>query len=107
MCRECVFEEPFVSTSETLFDIEGPIAFLTFNRPEARNAMTWGMYDALVAACDRVDADPNLRVFVLRGAGARIRRRHRHQPVLAVHVERRCDSVRAAAGWNYRPRSNG
>jgi enoyl-CoA hydratase/carnithine racemase len=58
-----------VSTSETLFDIEGPIAFLTFNRPEARNAMTWGMYDALVAACDRVDADPNLRVFVLRGAG--------------------------------------
>jgi enoyl-CoA hydratase len=58
-----------VSTPETLFDIEGPIAFLTFNRPEARNAMTWGMYDALVAACDRVDADPNLRVFVLRGAG--------------------------------------
>ena len=58
-----------MSTSETLFDIEGPIAFLTFNRPEARNAMTWGMYDALVAACDRVDADPNLRVFVLRGAG--------------------------------------
>jgi enoyl-CoA hydratase/carnithine racemase len=58
-----------VSTSETLFDIEGPVAFLTFNRPEARNAMTWGMYDALVAACDRVDADPNLRVFVLRGAG--------------------------------------
>ena len=58
-----------MSTSETLFDIEGPIAFLTFNRPEARNAMTWGMYDALVAACDRVDADANLRVFVLRGAG--------------------------------------
>jgi enoyl-CoA hydratase/carnithine racemase len=59
-----------VSTSETIFDIEGPIAFLTFNRPEARNAMTWGMYDALVAACDHVDADPNLRVFVLRGAGS-------------------------------------
>ena len=58
-----------MSTLETIFDIEGPIAFLTFNRPEARNAMTWGMYDALVAACDRVDADPNLRVFVLRGAG--------------------------------------
>jgi enoyl-CoA hydratase len=58
-----------VSTSETLFDVEGPVAFLTFNRPEARNAMTWGMYDALVAACDRVDADPSLRVFVLKGAG--------------------------------------
>ena len=58
-----------MSTSETLFDIEGAVAFLTFNRPEARNAMTWTMYDALAAACDRVDADPNLRVFVLRGAG--------------------------------------
>ena len=58
-----------MSTSETLFDIEGPVAFLTFNRPDARNAMTWGMYDALVAACDHVDADPALRVFVMRGAG--------------------------------------
>jgi enoyl-CoA hydratase len=58
-----------VSTSETIFDIEGPVAFLTFNRPEARNAMTWAMYDALVSACDHVDGNPNLRVFVLRGAG--------------------------------------
>ena len=41
----------------TLFDVDGPIAFLTFNRPEARNAMTWAMYEALVEACDRVDAD--------------------------------------------------
>jgi enoyl-CoA hydratase/carnithine racemase len=49
--------------------LDGPIAFLTFNRPEARNALTWGMYDALTAACDRVDADPNVRVFVVRAAG--------------------------------------
>jgi enoyl-CoA hydratase/carnithine racemase len=27
------------------------------------------MYDALVAACDRVDADHDIRVFVLKGAG--------------------------------------
>jgi enoyl-CoA hydratase/carnithine racemase len=58
-----------VSTAETLFAIEGPVAALTFNRPDARNAMTWGMYEALVAACDRVDADESLRVLVLRGAG--------------------------------------
>jgi enoyl-CoA hydratase len=53
----------------TLFHVEGPFAFLTFNRPEARNAMTWEMYEALVEACDRVDADPAVRVLVLRGAG--------------------------------------
>src|SRR5688572_28270866 len=58
-----------VSTSRVLFDIEGPIASLTFNRPEARNAMTWEMYASLVDACDRVDADPAVRVFVLKGSG--------------------------------------
>jgi enoyl-CoA hydratase len=60
-----------VPTSRVLFDVDGPIAFLTFNRPEARNAMTWEMYEALVEACDRVDADANVRVFVLRGAGGK------------------------------------
>lgn len=47
----------------------GPVAFLTINRPEAGNAMTWAMYDALVDACDRVDADTALRTFVIRAAG--------------------------------------
>jgi enoyl-CoA hydratase/carnithine racemase len=55
----------------TTFDVDGPLAILTFNRPEARNAMTWAMYDALVAACDRVDDDANLHVLVLRGAGGK------------------------------------
>ena len=45
-----------MSTSRVLFEVDGPLAFLTFNRPEARNAMTTEMYNALTAACDRVDA---------------------------------------------------
>ena len=57
--------------THTLFEINGPIATLTFNRPEARNAMTWEMYEALVAACDRADGDPNVRVLILRGAGGK------------------------------------
>lgn len=56
---------------ETLFAIAPPLAVFTFNRPDARNALTWAMYDALVAACDRVDADANVRVFILRGAGGK------------------------------------
>lgn len=55
--------------SEASFETAGPLAFLTFNRPEARNALTWAMYDALVAACDRVDTDDSVRVFVIRSAG--------------------------------------
>lgn len=55
--------------SELLFERAGHTAAVTFNRPQARNAMTWGMYDALYDACERVDADDDVRVVVLRGAG--------------------------------------
>ncbi len=61
-----------MSTPRILFEPGDPqtgLAFLTVNRPEARNAMTSEMYQSLVDACDRVDADPAIRVFVLRGAG--------------------------------------
>jgi enoyl-CoA hydratase/carnithine racemase len=55
----------------TTYEEHGSIATLTFNRPEARNAMTWAMYDALAGTCDRVDANPDIRVLVLRGAGGK------------------------------------
>jgi enoyl-CoA hydratase/carnithine racemase len=55
----------------TIFETDGPLAILTFNRPDARNAMTWEMYQALVDACDRVDNDADVRVFILRGAGGK------------------------------------
>ena len=58
-----------MSIPEARFETAGPLAFLTFNRPDARNALTWPMYDALVGACDRVDADDTVRVFVVRAAG--------------------------------------
>jgi enoyl-CoA hydratase/carnithine racemase len=60
-----------VPAAETVFQIEPPLAFLTFNRPEARNALTWAMYDALVDACDEVDRTDAVRVLVLRGAGGK------------------------------------
>jgi len=59
-----------VNASTTVFMARGPVAFFTINRPEAGNAMTWAMYDALVAACEQVDATPDVRVFVIRAAGA-------------------------------------
>lgn len=60
-----------MSTAHTIYETQGPLAILTFNRPEARNAMTWEMYQALVDACDRVDRDKDVRVFILRGAGGK------------------------------------
>jgi len=58
-----------LSTAHVIFETDGPLATLTFNRPEARNAMTWEMYEALVDACHRVDEDAGIRVLILRGAG--------------------------------------
>jgi len=52
---------------EIIFEREGPLAIVTLNRPEALNALTWSMYDGLIAACERVDADDEIRVLIVRG----------------------------------------
>lgn len=57
------------STDELVYDRRGAIAFLTFNRPRARNALTWPMYEGLYDCCDHVDADDRVKVLVLNGAG--------------------------------------
>jgi enoyl-CoA hydratase/carnithine racemase len=57
--------------NEVLVERAGPIVTLTFNRPEARNAMTWGMYQRLYEVCEEVDADDAIRVLVLKGAGGK------------------------------------
>lgn len=56
-------------SDEILVERDGPLLRVTFNRPDQRNAMTWGMYDGLVAACETADSDDDIRVMVLRGAG--------------------------------------
>ena len=56
---------------QTIFETDGALATLTFNRPDARNAMTWDMYEALMGACERVDGDDRIRILILRGAGGK------------------------------------
>ncbi len=47
----------------------GPIAHVTFDRPNARNAMTFKMYDELDAIVSELDGDPTIRAAIFRGAG--------------------------------------
>ena len=49
--------------------IEGPIASVVFDRPEARNAMTWAMYESLERICGVLRGDASVRVVRFRGAG--------------------------------------
>jgi enoyl-CoA hydratase/carnithine racemase len=64
-------ENPAPAGDEVLVARDGPIVTLTFNRPDARNAMTWGMYQRLYEVCEEVDADDGIRVLVLKGAGGK------------------------------------
>jgi enoyl-CoA hydratase/carnithine racemase len=49
--------------------VEGGIASVTFDRPEARNAMTWAMYERLRAICEELREDRSVRVVRFQGAG--------------------------------------
>jgi enoyl-CoA hydratase/carnithine racemase len=60
-----------MSAGHVRFERAGDVARLTFDRPEARNAMTWEMYQELGHALDRLEAAQDLRVAVLRGEGGR------------------------------------
>jgi enoyl-CoA hydratase/carnithine racemase len=48
---------------------EGALAWLIFDHAERRNAITTAMWQALPGAVAELDADPSVRVVVLRGAG--------------------------------------
>ncbi|MEZ5289510.1 MAG: enoyl-CoA hydratase [Vicinamibacterales bacterium] len=55
-------------SSNVLLDIDDSVATVTLARPEARNALTWAMYDALVEACDAA-VEARARVLIIRGSG--------------------------------------
>ena len=64
-------DQPASEQDHVLVTRDGPIVTLTFNRPQARNAMTWEMYRRLNDTCDEVDGDDSVRVLVLKGAGGK------------------------------------
>jgi enoyl-CoA hydratase/carnithine racemase len=57
--------------TDLLVEQDGPVLRVTFNRPHAHNALTFAMYEGVHDACEKADADPGIRVLVLRGAGGK------------------------------------
>lgn len=53
-----------------LFEQDGPVAMVTLNRPALHNAFNDAVVAALAAAWERVESDRQVRVVVIRGAGA-------------------------------------
>jgi enoyl-CoA hydratase len=50
-------------------ELHGHVLVVTMNRPEAKNALSPEMLVGLSDAWDRIDADPQIRVAILTGAG--------------------------------------
>ena len=58
-------------TSDILYDVRDRIAYLTLNRPQARNALTFEMYETLFDIAGRVSTDTNIAALVISGAGGK------------------------------------
>ena len=59
------------AAEELIVERRGSVMWITFNRPQARNALTWNMYSRLEASCNDVNADRAIRAVVLTGAGGK------------------------------------
>ena len=58
-------------TQELLYDKRGEIGWITFNRPQARNALTFAMYEDLAEICGRIGRTREAKALVITGAGER------------------------------------
>jgi enoyl-CoA hydratase len=60
-----------MSDGDVRYSRDGAVATVIFDRPAARNAMTWQMYEQLSQICARIRSEDGLRVAVFRGAGGK------------------------------------
>ena len=52
-----------------IYEKEGPIAWITLNRPEKLNAISKPMVLELLQATDKAQSDDEVRVIILKGEG--------------------------------------
>ena len=57
------------ATEDLIYVVEDGIARMTFNRPQARNALTFAMYEQMAAICEEVNADRSIKAMILTGTG--------------------------------------
>jgi len=57
------------ATDVVLYERDGRLAYLTLNRPERLNAFNPAQWEGLEAALAQANADPEVRMIIVRGAG--------------------------------------
>jgi enoyl-CoA hydratase/carnithine racemase len=58
-----------VEYEDIAYEVDDRVATITLDRPDRLNAFTVRMQQELVDACDRIDADPEVRAVVVTGRG--------------------------------------
>lgn len=56
---------------ELIYEAADGIGWVTFNRPDSRNALTFEMYEGLADICGQAEPGGPVRAIVIRGAGGR------------------------------------
>ncbi len=56
-------------TQELLYDKRGDIGWITFNRPQQRNALTFAMYEGVAEICGKLADSRDVRALVITGGG--------------------------------------
>lgn len=54
---------------ELLCELRDGVAYVTLNRPQARNALTFAMYERLAEICNQANTDRAIRAILITGAG--------------------------------------
>ena len=89
-------------TNELLFEQQDQIGIITFNRPEARNALTFAMYESLATICESImDESLEIKTLIITGSGHKAfaagtdisEFRNFHSPDDALNYERSMDRV--------------
>jgi len=57
------------SSNDILFEQRDGVGRITFNRPQARNAFTFEMYERLAQICQQANDDRAIKVLIFQGAG--------------------------------------
>ena len=60
---------PVQANEDLLYSVEDGIARITFNRPQARNALTFAMYEQMASICESINQDHSIKALIMTGAG--------------------------------------
>ncbi|MGW6539641.1 enoyl-CoA hydratase/isomerase family protein [Streptomyces sp. NPDC055011] len=60
---------PDVPVPDVLHSVENGVAWITLNRPEAMNAVTWDQRERIIALLADASADPSVRAVVVTATG--------------------------------------